>query len=200
MDSVLVDPPSPDQLHSNFSQAANGAAQAVKHFTQLVEDSRTREVIEKAKESRAKNGEGITGWKVTEHDDWLDVKQGDGNDDIDDEEEGTAVAGDGPSAKDLNAALDKFRSAHAGVEASLNEESRTMTVGYLHAFVRGMLKRASSTFLQPNSTSRFSTLPPPKVIIITMLTAKTFQTFTERFLRQSKHDLDQTISIISSYV
>ncbi len=151
MDSVLVDPPSPDQLHSNFSQAANGAAQAIKNFTQLVEDSRTREVIEKAKESRTKNGEGITGWKVTEHEDWLDVNQGDGNDDVDDEEEGTAEAGDGPSAKDLNAALDKFRSAHAGVEASLNEESRTMTVGYLHAFLWITLKRASSTYLlQPN--------------------------------------------------
>lgn len=128
MDSVLVDPLSPDQLHSNFSQAANGAAQAIKHFTQLMEDSGTKEVMERAKESRTENGEGITGWKVIEHEDWLDVKQEDGNDDVDKEEEGTAEAGDALGLKDVNEALDKFRSAHVGLEASLIEDSRMVTL------------------------------------------------------------------------
>ena len=126
MDSVLVDPPSPDQLHSNFSQAANGAAQAIKHFTLLVEDSRIKEVMEKAKESRAKDGENITGWKVTEHENWLDVKHEDGNDDFDKEEEGAAEAGVVFRVEDVNTALDKLRSTHTGIEASLNEDSRTV--------------------------------------------------------------------------
>lgn len=131
MDSVLVDPPSPDQLHSNFSEAANGAAQAMKDFALLVEDSRTKEVMEKAKESRAKNGEEIIGWKVTEHEDWLAVKHEDGNDDVDKEEEGAAEAGDVLSMEDVNTALDKLRSTHVGIEASLNEDSRTVTLNLL---------------------------------------------------------------------
>lgn len=148
MDSVLLDPPSPDQLHSNFSQAANGAAQAVKHFTQLVENSKTKEVMENAKESRAKNGEGITGWKVTEHEDWLEINQEHGNDDSDKEEEGVAEAGGGINVEGMNAALDKFRSAHAGIEASLDEDSRTVTVSHLHSFVWAILNNASSIYLR----------------------------------------------------
>lgn len=128
MDSVLVDSASPDQLHSSFSRAANGAAQAIKHFTQLVDDSKTKEVIENAKRSRIKNGEGITGWKVTEHEDWLNVRQEEGSDEADKEEEATAETGDEISMKHLDAALDKFRSGHLGLEASLDEDSRTITV------------------------------------------------------------------------
>lgn len=195
MESVLVDPRSPDQLHSNFSQAANGAAQAIEHFTRLVEDSRTKEVMEKAKESKAKSGEGITGWKVTEHEDWLDVKYEDGNHDVDKEEEDIAEAGDGPSVEDVNAALHKLRSAHAGIEASLDEKLRTVTVTYLHCFLRVTLKRASSMYLrQPILTSRFSSIPPLEAItVITAFKARKNQNFTERCLRQSEHGLDQTI-------
>ncbi|KAM0800015.1 hypothetical protein BDR22DRAFT_274103 [Usnea florida] len=124
MDSVLVDSSAPDHLHSNFSQAANSAAQAIQNFTQLVEDSKTKKVMEKAKESMEKNGEGITGWKVTEHEDWLDIKV-DGNDDVDEDEQVTAEFGDGSSMESTNMALDRFRSVHAGIDASLDQESRT---------------------------------------------------------------------------
>lgn len=148
MYSVLLDPPAPDQLHSNFSQAANGAAQAIKHFTQLVEDGRTKDVMEKAKKSRTENSEGIIAWQVTEHEDWLDVKQDDGNDVVDKEEGGIAEAADGPSVDDVNAALDKFRSTHVGVEVSLDEDSRTVTVSHLHSSMWVMLKFRSSICLR----------------------------------------------------
>ena len=134
MDSVVLDPPSPDQLHSNFSQAANGAAHAIKRFAELVEDIKTKEIMETAKQSRTENGQGITGWQVTEHEDWLDVKQEDANEDIDKEEDGNTDAGDGFSAKDVNAALDRLRDTHVGVEASLDEDSRTVTVSHLSKF------------------------------------------------------------------
>ena len=201
MDSVLVDPASPDQLHSNFSQAANGAAQAIKNFTLMVEDSRTKEVMDKAKESRAKTVESITGWKVTEHEDWLNLKQADGNDDVDKDEEGTAEAGDGPSAENVNTMLDKLRSSHAGIEVSLDEDSRTVTVSYPHSFARVTLRRASSIYLrQLKLTSKFSSIPPLEAITVTVLTAKTTQNFTGWFLRKLEHGLDQTIWLISSYV
>lgn len=195
MDSVLIDPPSPDQLHYNFSQAANGAAQAIKQFTQLLEDSKTQEVMEKAKERRMENSEGITSWQVSEHENWLDVKQ-DGNDDVDKEEEGTAEAGDCSDMKDVNAALDKFRSSHAAVEASLDEDSRKVTVSYLQGFVQVQvtLKYASSICLcRPKSSSRLNSVPPLKAITITALRVMANQNFTQRFLRQSEHGQGQTI-------
>lgn len=132
MDSVLVQPLSPGQMHSNFSQAANAAAQAIKHFTQLVEDDKTKEVMEKARESRMENSEGITGWQVTEHEDWLDAKKVDGTEEVDDEDKDLAKTEDSPSMNDVNAALDKFRSTHMGVEVSLDEDSRTVTVSRVH--------------------------------------------------------------------
>ena len=132
MDSVLVQPLSPGQMHSKFSQATNAAAQAIKHFTQLVEDDKTKEVMEKARQSRMENGEGITGWQVTEHEDWLDAKKVDGTEDMDHEDRDLAETEDSSSMNDVNAALDKFRSTHMGVEVSLDEDSRTMTVSRLH--------------------------------------------------------------------
>ena len=148
MNSVLLDSLSPDQLHSNFSQAANGAAQAIKHFTQLVEDSKTKEVMEKAKESRAKNLEGISSWKVTEHEDWLDANQENGNDDSGKEEDVFAEAGGSISVESVNAVLEKYHSTHEGIEVSLDEDSRTVTVSYLHSFVWVTLNIASSVYLR----------------------------------------------------
>ena len=132
MHSVLLDPPSPDQLHSNFAQAANGAAQAIKQFSQLLEDSRTKEVMENAKQSRKENSEGIIGWQVTEHGDWLDAKQEDGNDDVDKEEGDNAEAGDDAS---LRNALDEFSSTHAGVEVSMDRDAVTVSTCSLQALI-----------------------------------------------------------------
>ena len=146
MHSVLLDPPSPDQLHSNFAQAANGAAQAIKHFSQLLEDSRTREVMENAKQSRKENSEGIIGWQVKEHEDWLDVKQEDGNDDGDREEGNNADAGDDASLNNVTATLDKFRSTHVGVDVSMDKDS--VTVSRLYALMRAMLKLESLFYLR----------------------------------------------------
>lgn len=195
MDSVLVDPSSPDQLHSNFAQAANGAAQGIKRFTQMVEDSRTKEVMDKAKESRMKDGESITAWKVTEHEDWLDVKMEDGNDSAEiEEEEGAAEASDGPNIKDVNAVLEKFRSIHVSIEALLDEDERTVTVSYARDFVQHRLKFARSIYLcQPKSTSRSGLLPTPKAMRTTALTAKTSRKFTDWFLMRSEHGLDRKI-------
>ena len=177
MDSVLVDPSAPDHLHSNFSRAANGAAQAIQNFTQLVEDSKTKKVMEKAKESMEKNGEGITGWKVTEHEDWLDIKV-DGNDDVDEEEGITAEVGDGSSIESTNLALDRFRSVHTGIEASLDESTRTVTVSYWCASLQSMLRRLSSTCLRhPVSTSRSGETTPRMATTIMALIVEKVQSF-----------------------
>lgn len=96
--------------------------------------------MEKARESRAENSEGITVWQVAEHEDWLDVKQEDGDNDVDKEEGNMADPNSGSSIHDVNAALDRFRSAHKDVEVSLNEESRTVTVRHLYILRRVIAK------------------------------------------------------------
>lgn len=199
MHSVLLDPPSPDQLHSNFAQAANGAAQAIKNFSQLLEDSRTKEVMENAKQSRRENSEGIIGWQVAEHEDWLDVKQEDVNDDVDKEEGDNADAGDDASLTNVAAAVDKFRSTHVGVDVSMDKD--LVTVSRLHTLIWAMLKCESLFYLcQLKLNSKSSWKSPPKVIIITVLTVKGNANFTNRFLRQSEHGQNLMILHISLYV
>ena len=186
MHSVLLDTPSPDQLHSNFAQAANGAAQAIKQFSQLLEDSRTKEVMENAKQGRRENSEGIIGWQVAEHEDWLDVKQEDGNDDADKEERDNTDAGDDASLSNVTATLDKFRSTHVGVDVSMDKD--LVTVSRLHALIRAMLKSESLFYLrQLKSISKFSWRSPPKAVVVMVSIAKSNPSFTERLLRRSGH-------------
>ncbi|KAK4694152.1 hypothetical protein P7C71_g3381, partial [Lecanoromycetidae sp. Uapishka_2] len=89
VESVLLQPSQPELLHSHFKKAATGAAKDIRDFTLLMAQSGNKEVLEKAKESRARDPEGIMAWLVSEHKDWLDVRRGEISDDVDmDGEEG----------------------------------------------------------------------------------------------------------------
>jgi hypothetical protein len=130
MDSVLVDPLSPEQLHSHFSQAAMGAANDIKEFGHLMDQKKSKEVLEKAKESRAKDAEGITGWIVSAHGDWLDVKKEEGSDDIETDKEGkdNTTSTMDTKTEDMQAVVEKFKESHPGVEASFDVDSKTVKV------------------------------------------------------------------------
>ena len=130
MDSVLVDPLAPDQLHSHFSQAATRAAREIKDFGHLMEQKKSKEVLEKARESRAKDAEGITGWIVSAHEDWLDVKNGEDSDDFEmavDGEDTTGSTAD-VELEDMRAAVEKFKESHPDIEASFDVAARTIEV------------------------------------------------------------------------
>ena len=132
MDSMFIDSRSPDQLHAHFSQTAIGAAKDVKSFAQLIEESKSKDVLVRAKESRANDGEGITAWRVSEHADWLDVKKEDATEDSvmdTNNEELDTSAGDLTLA-DMQAIFEKFKASHMGVEADLDEDTRTVKVGF----------------------------------------------------------------------
>ena len=130
MDSVLVDPLAPEQLHWYFAQAATGAASDIKSFAQTMEDGRSKNAMKKAKESKAENGEDITGWLVIEHEDWLEVKQDSACEDVDMEGRGSDVKVNATDSRseDLQAALGRFRESHLGIDVSLEMTTKTVKV------------------------------------------------------------------------
>ena len=131
MDSIFVDSRSPDQLYSHFSQTAIGAAKDIKSFAQLIEESKSKDALNKAKESRANVAEGISSWRVSEHADWLDVKKEDATEDspIDTNNEELDTSAGDLSLEDMRAILEKFKASHMGIEADLDEDKRTVKVG-----------------------------------------------------------------------
>ena len=132
MDSIFVDSRSPDQLYSHFSQTAIGAAKDIKSFAQLTEDSKSKEALNKAKESRTNDAEGITAWRVSEHADWLDVKKEDAAEDsqIDTNNEDVDTSAGDLTAEDMQATLEKFKVSHMDIEADLDGDTRTIKVGH----------------------------------------------------------------------
>lgn len=106
-----------------------------------MEDHRNRGILDRAKESRAESSEGITGWKVTEHKDWLDVqKEASPKDSADKLKEDSSQV-DGSKEEDLRAALKKLEGNHAGIiETSLvTDGSNIMEVINLVTDLRALL-------------------------------------------------------------
>lgn len=126
MDAVLVDPLAPEQLHSNFAHAATCAARDIKDFAQTWEDTRSKEALGRAKDSRTNNNENVRGWLVTEHDDWLDVnKESSSNEAIKEEAKTEIIARPaGSDVEIVDAALAQLRESHPGVTASLEADPR----------------------------------------------------------------------------
>ena len=129
---MLVDPNVPEELYSHFAHAVTTAAQDIQHFAQTWEDPRSKQALEIARESRAKNEEDIRAWLVSEHADWLDVKEENGNGES---LPGLSNANTGVKptewkAETVQAALAKLKELHPGIETSCEEESQTIRVWY----------------------------------------------------------------------
>ncbi len=65
---------SPEGLYNEFSHSAMAAAKDVRSFADLMDDGENKAVLERAKKRRSESEDGITTWRVTEHEDWLDHK------------------------------------------------------------------------------------------------------------------------------
>lgn len=74
---MLTTRSSPVNLYSQFVNVAAKIAKDIQDFKNLIEGDRSQEVLKKAKRSRAEHPEGISGWMVNEHPDWLEVKSED---------------------------------------------------------------------------------------------------------------------------
>lgn len=71
---MLMAQSSPVTFYSQFLQVATKTAKEIQDFTTMIEGDRSQEVLKKAKRRRSENPEGIRGWLVTEHPDWLEMK------------------------------------------------------------------------------------------------------------------------------
>ena len=122
---MLVQQNSPEDLYNDFARNVNRTQADVQELTRLVRSERSKEIFERAAESRAQNGGDIRGWRVTEHEDWLDVPR-------DVNAVGTTGSNADPSSRtsieDLRAAIEQFKNDHPGIDSSLDETSKTMMV------------------------------------------------------------------------
>ncbi|MCJ1277668.1 hypothetical protein MMC21_005482 [Puttea exsequens] len=132
IDSVLVAPPQPDLLHSHFTTAATTAAREIRNFSLLMDQPRNKDALEKARGSRARDNEGVRAWLVAEHGDWLDVKKEESSDDMDiielEGEVKTPPDGTKSDTAKVNAALEKFRTAHRGIATAYNVDEDQIKV------------------------------------------------------------------------
>ena len=125
MNFDLVEPSAPEQLHLHFAQVARGAAMDIKKFAHIMEDSNSKEVLEKARESYSRSGDDMRNWLVTEHADWLDVK-GDNEDDgvkLEEKEVEVKKSVLQEDAEDVKSILEAFKEAHPNLDISMDEAS-----------------------------------------------------------------------------
>ena len=133
MQVMHVEQPSPETLYTDVSQSAKKSIASIQSFAILVKDSKSQEILVKANGSRMRNKEGITGWLVTQHPNWLDRAIENGVKEMRLDEAGD-TNGENPSdvlLEDPTSILDKFREEHPGVDLSMVQESKSIKVHML---------------------------------------------------------------------
>ncbi|KFX98355.1 hypothetical protein V495_07398 [Pseudogymnoascus sp. VKM F-4514 (FW-929)] len=69
--SLATKQPSPEILFQQLSSAASTANSEVKQFREIMDNPQSRQLFEHARESRSKNPDGITPWRITDDPNWL---------------------------------------------------------------------------------------------------------------------------------
>ncbi|KAL8919236.1 MAG: hypothetical protein Q9208_006897 [Pyrenodesmia sp. 3 TL-2023] len=130
IDPMLVQQPSPEDLYSTFATNVTTIQSDVKDFSITFQNSESQEILHKAEKSRAESNQDVPSWRVTEHEDWLDVRGIDTPKDIAMSGMNGADPGvDQEASTDLNylrATIEKFKKGHPGVEFFLDEKSKTI--------------------------------------------------------------------------
>ena len=63
--------PSPETVYAQFAEAATGAVDRIRQFSDLLSDEKSRDILQGARRKREQSGEGVTNWLVLQHADWL---------------------------------------------------------------------------------------------------------------------------------
>lgn len=118
VEPLLAHHASPEDLYSNYSTCTLETAKAIKSLTKFMQEPNSQETLKKAKSSRAAQPEGIRPWMVTEHPDWLEVRNlgadGDTANTESSQHEGDDVPF--PSADEISSALEKLKANHPSIE------------------------------------------------------------------------------------
>ena len=110
----------PAEFYAQFSNAAAGAGKDIQEFMWMMRDERAKEVFDQVKKSRDADGEGIEVWRVTEHEDWLDVKKEVKIEELDNEGDGPEQ-GAGHQPEDRKMIVESFQAAHPAIEVDHGE-------------------------------------------------------------------------------
>ncbi len=110
----------PADFYAQFSNAAAGAGKDIQEFMRMMRDERAKEIFDQVKKSKEADGEGIEVWRVTEHEEWLDVKKEVKAEELNEEgeEPGDGVGNQPENRKKV---VGGFRAAHPAIEVDLAE-------------------------------------------------------------------------------
>ena len=115
-------------------------------------EASTKDVLERAKTRKEEDAEGIEGWKVVEHEDWMDVKKevdeaaADGQKKRDNVPIETTGNGEVDSDNDQSAKsegevkkiVEKFQEEHQGFVCVVGEGGKKVSVGFQVYFMQVM--------------------------------------------------------------
>ncbi|KAL9596574.1 MAG: hypothetical protein Q9219_005701 [cf. Caloplaca sp. 3 TL-2023] len=71
---MLAQRASPEDLYMTFATNMSTITSDVKNFSKSFQDDRFTDIFKRAQDSRARSNEDIPGWRVTENEDWLEVR------------------------------------------------------------------------------------------------------------------------------
>ena len=129
MQVIHVEHRSPEALYIDISQSAMRSIARIQSFTSLVKDPKSQEVFARANESRTKNEEGIAGWLVTQHPDWLDRAVEDGVKEMKiDEDQTNDESHINLSLDEATPVIQRFREEHPHVEVLVDYELKSIKV------------------------------------------------------------------------
>lgn len=124
---MLVQQASPEELYATYARNVTTTRSQLKDFSKLYSDDRSRELFRRAEESRAQNNEPIRGWRVTEHEDWLNLRGVESPVDVGANNSDSAVPRIA-STEDFGVALGNFKKAHTDMEGSYDDVSQILKV------------------------------------------------------------------------
>ncbi|KAL8960283.1 MAG: hypothetical protein Q9193_002989 [Seirophora villosa] len=130
IEPMLIQQRSPEDLYTTFAKSVTTIRSDVNTFTAACREDSYQDILRRAAESRTQNSDDVPAWKVTEHEDWLDVRKMDSPVDTTPDQTSAVNPGVHPTpTTDLavfRAAIERFKQGNPNIEVILDETTRRM--------------------------------------------------------------------------
>ncbi|KAI4096748.1 MAG: hypothetical protein LQ344_000888 [Seirophora lacunosa] len=132
IEPMLIQQRSPEDLYTTFAKSVTTIRSDVNTFTAACREDSYQDILRRAAESRTQNSDDVPAWKVTEHEDWLDVRKVDSP--MDTTPDQTSAVNTGvhqTPTTDLavfRAAIERFKQGNPSIEVILDETTRRMKI------------------------------------------------------------------------